>query len=244
MPLLSGLRTRTRQPEIMDSPDLDPTSFIGALRALERINFLSRSARILWPPIAALAQRDGKRRLQLLDIACGAGDILIRLWRSARTAGFELQIDACDRNQLALAHVKARASAAGCPIRLFWWDAEKDDLSCSYDIVTCSLFLHHLDDEKGLRLLKIMAKASRHLVLVNDLIRGRFGYALAYLGTRILANGTIARVDGPRSVQSSYSMNELQELAQRAGLMGATVQKYWPARLLLVWNRQRSMPDA
>jgi len=243
MVLLTGLRTRARQPELMDQPDLDPGSFQGALEALERINFFSRSARILWPPIAALAKRLDRRRLRLLDIACGAGDIPIRLWRLAQAARFELHVEACDRNQLALDHASAKALAAGSPIGFFRWDAEVDHLPDSYDVVLCSLFLHHLDDEKGVRLLKTMAAASRHLVLVNDLARSRFGYVVAYLGTRLLANGTVARVDGPRSVLSAHSLDEVRELALRAGLTNATIHRRWPFRFLLTWKRPGDRPD-
>jgi 2-polyprenyl-3-methyl-5-hydroxy-6-metoxy-1,4-benzoquinol methylase len=243
MVLLTGLYARARQPEIMDRPDLDAASFRGALKALERINFFSRSARILWPPIAALAKRKGQGSLRLLDIACGAGDIPIKLWRWAKSEGFELQVEACDRNQLALEHAAAKAETAGCPVRLFRWDAEVDHLADSYDVVLCSLFLHHLLDEKGIRLFRSMAAASRHLVLVNDLARSRFGYATAYFGTRLLANGTIARVDGPRSVQSAYSLDEVRELALRAGLTNATVRRRWPFRFLLTWDRHGGGPN-
>ena len=51
------IRERKLQSELMDQPDLDQTLHIHALRGLQRINAVSRSAAILWPAIADLARQ-------------------------------------------------------------------------------------------------------------------------------------------------------------------------------------------
>src|ERR1035437_7680603 len=48
-------KSRIREPEIMDDPALDGGRHEAALRGLSRLNYLSGSARTLWPPLAALA---------------------------------------------------------------------------------------------------------------------------------------------------------------------------------------------
>src|SRR5262249_56971024 len=53
MPLLDQ---RRRRPEIMDQPDLNRADHEHALGGLARINFLSGSARILWPALKALGR--------------------------------------------------------------------------------------------------------------------------------------------------------------------------------------------
>src|SRR5207302_6310066 len=87
MQLSINLQQRSLQPEIMDQPGLDEGRHVQALRGLERINFWSGSARILWAPIVRLVRQTGRSSLRLLDIAAGAGDVPIRLWRKARRAG-------------------------------------------------------------------------------------------------------------------------------------------------------------
>jgi 2-polyprenyl-3-methyl-5-hydroxy-6-metoxy-1,4-benzoquinol methylase len=236
MTILKGVQERCRQPEIMDQPDLDSGSFTGALCALERINWLSGSARILWPRIAELARSRKRSDLRLLDVATGAGDVPLRLWQRARKAGWNLHIAGCDLNRHAVAHALGRARDRGIPARFFAWDAVKDPFPDRYDIVASSLFLHHLDETGGLRLLGHMMKAAAHLVLVNDLVRSRAGYWLAVLGTRLLSNSAVAHVDGPRSVESAYTLAEARELAQRAGLEGARVERRFPCRYLLSWQ--------
>ncbi len=229
--------------ELMDEPGLDEGRHRRALRGLERINWWSGSARILWPSIEALARRAEGQPIKALDLATGAGDVPLGLWRRARGAGLELEIDACDRSGQAIQYARRRAARAGVPVRFFqadalatdWDDAEKRP---AYDVVISSLFLHHLESTDALRLLRGMAALTRHLVLINDLARCRAGLTLAALGTRLLTRSEIVHTDGPRSVRSAFTVEEALKLADEAGLPDATVQRRWPYRFLLEWRRQ------
>lgn len=230
------VRKRRRQAEIMDEPGLDPDRHAAALRGLERINLVSRSAAILWPAIEARArQRNGS--LQLLDLATGAGDIPIALWRRARRAGINLQLDACDLSDTALAFARTRALRVGAEVHFFRHDALAGPLPREYDIVISSLFLHHLEPEDAVTVLRHMAGSARHGVLVNDLNRSRAGWLLAWAGTRLLTTSRVAHTDGPRSVEGAFTIAEAAELAQRASLTGASVEARWPCRWLLTWMR-------
>jgi hypothetical protein len=81
-----------------------------------------------------------------------------------------------------------------------------------------------------------MSQAAR-LVLINDLVRSRTGYLLAHLGTRFLSASDVVHIDGPRSVEGAFTVDELLALARRAGLDGAGVIRQWPCRMLLEWER-------
>ena len=83
MTLLPDVRQRRLEPEVMDRPDLDRRLHVEALRGLERINLVSGSARILWPALERLARQAGPEGVRVLDVATGAGDVPIRLWRRA-----------------------------------------------------------------------------------------------------------------------------------------------------------------
>jgi SAM-dependent methyltransferase len=228
---------RRRQPEIMDEPGLDARRHLQALRGLERINGWSGSARILWPPIAALARDYRVQPLRILDIATGAGDVPIRLWHKARHAGLSLDLAACDGSPQALDYARQRAVEKKATVRFFEWHASESSLPGDYDVVMSSLFLHHLDQELAVRLLRRMALAARRLVLINDLVRGLAGYVLAYVGTRLLSASDVVHTDGPRSVEAAFTIEEVQSLAEWAELKGATVAKRWPCRYLLAWRR-------
>jgi hypothetical protein len=231
------LQHRCRRPEIMDQPGLSPERHRQALRALARINFWSGSARILWPGLRDLARELAPRPLRVLDLATGAGDVPVRLWRKARRAGIALLLEACDVSPVAVAHARAGADRAGAGVRFFVHDALNGPVLSGYDAVTCSLFLHHLDDDEACGLLRRMADIAGRLALVNDLTRSLVGLVLAHVGTRLLTFSAVVHVDGPRSVEAAFTPDEARTLAKRAGLTGAVVARRWPCRWLLTWRR-------
>jgi SAM-dependent methyltransferase len=237
MSFFPNLSRRHRQPEMMDQPGLDSGRHAQALRGLERVNFWSGSARALWSPILSLVRKTGAPSLRILDIATGAGDVPVALWRKAQAAGLQLHTDACDANPRAVQYSRRRAVQEKANIRFFELDVLRDPLPGGYDVVVSSLFLHHLDDAEAIELLRRMAAAARRMVLVNDLVRSSAGFFLAYVGTRLLTTSEVAHLDGPRSVEGAFTLEEVCDLSKRAGLCGATVKECWPCRLLLKWER-------
>lgn len=236
--LPADLKHRRRRPELMDQPDLDPRRHLQALRGLERINFWSGSARILWPPLRGLLQQAGREPVRVLDLASGAGDLPIKLWRMAKQAGTPLQMDAWDVSPRAVAHAQARADSARASVRFHQADALHTPIPPEYDVVLCSLFLHHLDEEQARDLLHRMAQVARRLILVNDLVRCYRGYLLAQTATRLLSASRVVHVDGPRSVEGAFSLEEARCLADQAGLRDARILRRWPCRWLLTWERR------
>jgi SAM-dependent methyltransferase len=233
-----GLQRRDRRPEVMDQPGLDPVEHARALAGLRRINRLSALAGSLLAPIASLAEsRDGVP-LQVLELACGGGDTAIDLALMAQRRGLVLELRACDRNPEGVRIAQVNAERRGAAVQFFTADALAEPPEPGEaDVVFCSLFLHHLPDADAERLLDLMGQRARHLVLVNDLIRSRLGYALAWAGTRLLSRSWVVHTDGPLSVRAAFQPAEVLEMAERAGLAGATLQRCWPERYLLRWER-------
>ncbi|MBM3983388.1 MAG: methyltransferase domain-containing protein [Planctomycetes bacterium] len=230
--LLSGLRARARIPELMDDPALDPAAHRRALAGLARLNRFSNSAGVLWPPIRKLA-RELKRTVRVLDVATGSGDVPRALLRRANRAGVALEVAACDLSPTAI----AEANRAPGPIRFFVHDALHAALPTGFDVVTSSLFLHHLSEDEAIALLVNMENAAARLVLVNDLARSRFNFCAVWAACRLLSRSPVVRFDGPASVRSAFTAREGLALAERAGLHGATVRGRFPCRYLLSWER-------
>jgi SAM-dependent methyltransferase len=233
---MPSLNQRRREPEIMDQPGLDPAQHARALRGLARINWWSASAGILWPPLAALARAE-RRTLRVLDLGTGGGDVPLRLWRRGRRSGVPLRLEGCDVSPVALAHAEAEARRRGADVRFFVHDALDGSALDGYDVLMCSLFLHHFGDDAARALLLRMGREAARMVLVNDLVRGWPGLLLAQAGSRLLTRSAVVHVDGPRSVRAAFTRAELAELAELAGLRGATVAWRWPWRMLLTWRR-------
>jgi 2-polyprenyl-3-methyl-5-hydroxy-6-metoxy-1,4-benzoquinol methylase len=179
----------------------------------------------------------GPRPLRVLDLATGGGDVPLRLWRRARRAGLDWHLEGWDQSPVAINHARACAGRDGADVRFEVRDVLQDELPNDFDVVLCSLFLHHLDGEQAVRLLRRMAAAARHLVLVNDLVRSLAGWTLAQVATRLLCASPVVHTDGPRSVARAFTPAEARALAEQAGLRGAVVRRRWPFRYLLSWRR-------
>ncbi len=236
MPWSFDVRQRRREPEVMDQPNLHPDLHQAALRGLQRINWISRSSSILWFPIRKLARELPGTPLRLLDLATGGGDIPVALWRRAQRAGLKLHVTGCDRSEQALEFARETARRHQAEVDFFVHDALAQSLPDDYDIVVCSLFLHHFDPPEAITILRNMSAAKR-LLLVNDLRRGIECWSLAWVGARLLTRSPVVHTDGPLSVAAAYTCDEARELAKKAGLVGATVRRRWPCRWLLKWRR-------
>ena len=230
--MLHPIALRLRLPEWMDEPDIDPQLHRNALRGLERINAISRTVPALWGPLAGLLRQ--RASLSVLDVACGAGDVAIGLAKRARAAGALLAIEGCDVSPTAVAYATRQSQHRGVDLRFFEHDVINTPLPATYDVIVCSLFLHHLEDEQAVRLLGALYAAARSLVIVSDLERSRMGLLLAWLGTRVLSRSPVVHVDSLRSVRAAFTRQEAVGLADRAGLRSYHVTRHWPCRWRLV----------
>ncbi len=220
----------------MDDPALDAAAHARALAGLRRINALSRSDSLLWPELRSQALSLG-RPIRVLDVATGSGDVPIRLAKRFRRAGLAAELAGCDVSPVAVAEARRRAKGA---VEFFEHDVLAKPLPTGFDAVTCSLFLHHLDDQDATILLRRMAEAAGRVVLVNDLRRCRMGWLAAWIGTRLLTRSPVVHYDGPVSVSGAYTPSEALGIANAAGLDGAEVAHRWPWRFLLKWRRTKS----
>ena len=101
----------------------------------------------------------------------------------------------------------------------------------------CSLFFQHLSEAEGVTLLRAMADAAHHLVLVSDVRRGWGSRLLAWFG-RPLTGSKVVGIDAMRAARAAFTIDEMRDMAAAAGLEHARVDRRWPARFLLSWQRE------
>ena len=234
--MFHDLTQRKLSDEWMDDPALDGRRHRQALRGLARLNVASGSVGLVWSLIRKVMVDLGTKELSLLDVATGSGDIPIGLYRRARRAGLHLKILAVDLSETALEVARRRAAQRGAVIEFRQLDILADPLTEQFDVVLCSLFLHHLDEGPAVTLLRILKRRARHLVVVNDLVRSRMSWVLVWLGSRLLSRSDVVHFDALASVRAAFTPTELQGLVGSAGLASARVRCYWPCRLLSVWS--------
>ena len=237
MLMIANLRKRNRQPEVMDDPTLDAQRFVGSLVGLRRINAITGSARILWSALQRQISQLDRGPIRVLDVASGAGDTVISLWKRAQSDNRPIEIHGCDINPHAVNFATAAAHRASADVRFFQHDVLNGAFPDGYDVVISSLFLHHLDEENAKTFLKAAADTVKKGILIHDLARGKAGYLFAYYGVRLISRSDVVHVDGPRSVEGAFTVEEARAMGEAAGLHGCRVSPRWPFRFLLEWSR-------
>ncbi len=230
---------RERQDEIMDQPRLGVEEHRRALAGLERLNRACRTAAAFWPAVAALASEVAPRPLRVLDLATGAGDLPRALAERARRGGVALEVAGCDRHTIALDYARDRTTATGARVEYFRLDALREPLPSGWDVICCSLFLHHLEEGSAAGLLRAMAAAAERGVIVDDLLRSRRGLGWAWVGSRLLQGSPVVREDALLSVRGAFTAEEARGLAAEAGLRGYKLRLHWPQRFQLEWRKKQ-----
>ena len=163
--------------------------------------------------------------VRIVDLATGSGDIPRLIVDYAQKIGAKVEVDALDRQSATLAIAREltgkypEISYVEANI-LEWRPAE------TYDIVLCSLALHHFSDDDAVRLLRRCRELSRKYVLVSDLRRGLFATIGVYLLTALIFREPMTRCDGRISVARAFSVAELDELAGRASWQNFQHKKF------------------
>lgn len=235
LPILTNHRRVT--PEIMDGPGITEGAHLSALNGLRRINRASKAVHYMMKPIIAMARRENLKRVSMLDVACGGGDVPIGVAVRAQNAGVEIDLTLLDRSATALQNAAAAAERAGIACRCVQADLLTQRQELSFDVVTCSLFLHHIPEPgQVVDFLKKMQAMARRQVVISDLRRSRCGFVIARIGTRLLSRSPVVHYDGPISVRAAWTIGELADFAARAQMNGVRIHRCWPWRMLLVWE--------
>lgn len=237
----SALQIRHLVPEQMDADDADPRELAKALRFIRRINWLLRYNASMVKAVGSLIQTvpDDGRPLAVLDVAAGSGDLLVALRRWSGSTRRPLDLIGLDRHATTV-DLGSNSDAASACVRFIRGDAIAlpfDDQSV--DIVTSTLFLHHLPEDVAVAALREMKRVARHGIVVADLIRDRRAYAWITLFT-LFASGMVKH-DARASVAHAFTLDEARSLAARAGLADAEFRPSFGHRFVLKWRRDRCL---
>ena len=227
---------RSRVPELMDDPELDPKAHLEALRGLEALNSVSRNTDLLWQELSTFFNRSEASPLRVLDLATGGGDTLIALDKRARREKLAVEFVGADISPTAVEHANKRARLENSRAKFISLNVLEDALPNGFDIVMTSLFTHHLDPPQVIELLKRMSGAAKEMVLVNDLVRSDLSLALVWLATRLFSRSKIVHYDGPVSVRAAFTPDEMRSMGVKAGLGSCSVKRCPPCRQMLIWR--------
>jgi SAM-dependent methyltransferase len=224
---MSRLDLRSTADELMDSDALDPAVYTAVVADLARVNAVTMAAR---PTLAFLARATrATKKLKLLDVGFGDGDMLRRIARWAAGRGIEAELVGVDLNPRS--ELAARAhTPPDLPIRYRTGDYA-DDAGGDWDVVISSLVAHHMTTAQLVTFLRFMESEARRVWFINDLERHGFAHWGFPLLATVMRWHPIVKHDGTLSVARSYRPGEWPPLLAQAGIDDATVTRYFPFRL-------------
>lgn len=229
---------RSRVPELMDDPDLPEDQHRQALAGLARLNRFSGVSGKLYRHIRRLAMARPDRRLSLLDVASGSGDLPLEWASRAKRDKIDLRIVTTDVSQCAVDVQLAAAKERGVTIEAIQQDCLNQPLPDGFDVVTCSLFMHHLDRRQACGLLRSMQTASDGSVIVCDLERSRANLALVAVASRGLSRSPVVHYDAVVSVRSAFTIPEFKTMASEVLDRPVQIRRLFPCRFLMTLDQR------
>jgi 2-polyprenyl-3-methyl-5-hydroxy-6-metoxy-1,4-benzoquinol methylase len=220
---------RRRGPELIDLPpeSYSRSEYAGSLADIRKVNrFLGDNRATLKFFSTLVSGITASAEVRVLDIATGSADIPVAIVKWARRRGIKIKVTAVDINPLAIREAAAVARAypeitvaIADGFSLPFEDA-------SFDVVLCAKTLHHFSPEETIRLLKEMDRVAAFGYIIMDLRRSWVAWLLISILARIFSRNRLTRHDGPLSVLRSYTVAELDALADRAGLVDRRIVRH------------------
>ncbi len=219
--------------ELLDHPDADPAAVAVSLHNISVANRWFGGWWAVRRGLLRVTRRLGgskSRRLVMLDVGCGRGDLTLRAGTWARSNGMAVVPLGLERHRTAARLTQGTGvptllgSAGAIPIR-----------DKSVDIVLASQLVHHLPAQQLIEFCQAADRIARVGVIIADLRRSPWALAAFWVGSRLFGFDAATKRDGLISVRRGFTRNELAELLRQAGIT-ARVERSPGFRLVASWT--------
>ncbi|RKS53105.1 hypothetical protein BC962_1351 [Gillisia mitskevichiae] len=222
---------RSEEAEIMDDFELKGEELEQTLSDLEKINKWLGGNKITLEGIQVLLKDTPEQTtIRIADVGCGSGAVLREIANWGRNQNFNLELIGIDANPYAV-EIAQRRSNYYPEIKFealnIFSETYKEQ---KYDIVLCTLTLHHFKNEEILELLNTFMHQSKKGVVINDLQRSKTAYILFQAFCKVFINNEIARKDGLTSILRGFKKNDLENLAKEIPSQKHSIKWKWAFR--------------
>jgi 2-polyprenyl-3-methyl-5-hydroxy-6-metoxy-1,4-benzoquinol methylase len=229
---------RSDEKELLDESTILRDLLYKNLRELDILNRITGGYAISLKGIKQLIS-DHQKIYHVVDLGCGNGGTLKKIADWARSNNYCVRLTGVDMNADAIDYLKIHC--ANYP--------EINGISIDYhdyiikneviDIVHCSLFCHHLNDDELLSLFIYFRQHVKAGFIINDLNRNWMAYYSTWLFTRLLNGTVLAKNDGPLSVLRGFRSGELPFLLNKAAIRNYSIHKELMFRILVVGKTEK-----
>lgn len=214
--------------ELLDDDLGTSAEVAGSLIDLRHINAWFGGMRTTTELLREVARASGFRKLTLLEVGSGAGDVPLAAQRVLAGRGIGLQITLLDRVSSHLPRAGVTA-IAGDALQLPFRDG-------AFDVVSSSLLAHHFEPGALVKFGRECLRVSGQAVLINDLIRSRLHLALVYLGLPLFRS-RVTWHDAPASVRRSYTCAEMRKFLADTSASRVQISRHFLFRMgVLLWK--------
>lgn len=207
-------KERSTQDEMMDNPLIEERVLQAVYDDINLVNDFLGGHRVTLKALDRLFKDLGKKEYTILDVGCGDGAMLRTIAGYFRKKEFDLDLTGMDVSEQALA-IARKQSKEFRNIKFIRADLNRMPTDhAPYDVVICSLTLHHFDDEQIPLILNDLSNIAQSAIVINDLQRSKLAYYLFKGFSTIFMKTDIAKRDGLVSIKSGFCRNELKDFSR------------------------------
>lgn len=204
---------RIDTPEILDSDACSAADVETSMRDMGRVNRWFGGVTTTQKMVERVACVARMKQLSLLEVAAGSGEVPQKVRQRLARRGITLEVSLLDRS---CSHLPRNCRHGIPQSRRIVSDALALPFGDgAFDVVSCSLFAHHLNAMLLAQFARESLRVSRRALLINDLIRHPVHLALAYAGFPIMRS-RVAWLDGLTSVRRAYLPEEIRSVLATA----------------------------
>lgn len=216
--------------EIMDDFSLEGEELRNALDKIADINKLLGGNKLTLNCVKQLLKETNKQEITIVDVGCGNGDMLRMLADYGKEANIDFRLIGIDANKYTINYAR-KLSKAYLNIEYRCLDVFEDDFKVlKYDIVLCTLTLHHFKDDEILKIIATFNKNAVMGVVINDLHRSKIAYRLFSIMCRLFNLNRMSREDGLLSILRGFKKEELELYSKKLNLNNSRIQWKWAFR--------------
>ncbi|GAB4134596.1 MAG: class I SAM-dependent methyltransferase [Raineya sp.] len=219
--------------ELLDNEDISEEDLRRNLQELERINTLLGGYTTTLKGIARLVKnkKQENKSIRIVDVGSGGGDTLRKIAEWGRKNDLSLSLIGIDLKKTCIEYAQEHSQKYP---EIAFIHADYARTQPQADIITSSLFCHHLTDQELLHFLQWSKQNAEWGFVINDLHRHAFAYhSIKYL-TKFFSKSCLVKHDAPLSVRRALNKQEWVDILQEAGIKHYSIDWLWAFRWLIV----------
>ena len=222
---------RSNAPEIMDDFALEGEILRDALDKIAKINQLLGGNKLsLLGLLDLIVSIPKSQQIKIVDVGCGNGDMLRALANFGISNNYNFQLIGIDANAFTVNYA-TKLSVDYPNISFRCEDVLSQDFeNLKYDIVLCTLTLHHFKNSEIIQLISVFNANSRIGIVINDLHRNAVAYRLFQVLCFIFRLNAMSREDGLVSILRGFKKEELIRFSEKLELKNYKVKWKWAFR--------------